>query len=109
MLDFVVTNEQEVRVVLTGEIDHHSSAVIRPLIDEKIMEFQPKSLVLDFSGITFMDSSGVGLIMGRYKLINEIGGEIYVINIPKYLRHVMKMSGLNKLAKFDFEEETLWK
>ena len=104
MIDFIECTSEEVHVVLQGEIDHHFTNEIRPLIDEKIIELKPKILTLDFSGVTFMDSSGVGLIMGRYRLISEINGRIKVVNIPACLRHVVRISGLNKIADFDFTE-----
>ena len=105
MIDFITCTEEKIHVVLHGEIDHHFTNEIRPLIDEKIIELKPKVLILDFSGVTFMDSSGVGLIMGRYRLMSETEGRIKVINIPLYLRHVVRISGLYKIASFDFMEE----
>ena len=105
MFEIIASGEYELRILLSGEIDHHFSSAVRPLIDEEIYKQNPRCLVLDFSGVTFMDSSGVGLIMGRYRLMNEINGIVKVVNIPKQLMHVMRVSGLNKLAQFDFEEE----
>lgn len=105
MIEFITCGEEEINVVLHGEVDHHFTNEIRPLIDEKIIEYKPKVLILDFSKVTFMDSSGVGLIMGRYRLMSEFEGKIKVINIPAYLRHVVRISGLYKIASFDFMED----
>lgn len=107
MFEIIKSNENELKILLTGEIDHHTTSELRPLVDKEILQTTPSILILDFSGVTFMDSSGVGLIMGRYRIMNEIGGIIHVVNIPSSLRHVMRVSGLNKLAQFDFEEEKI--
>ena len=62
---------------------------------------QPKLLILDFSGVTFMDSSGIGLVMGRYRLMQELGGELQIARIPRPLRRVMQVAGLSKLTNLD--------
>ena len=93
-------------VLLVGEIDHHESAIIRRQVDAAIELYRPERLVLDFSGVTFMDSSGIGLVMGRYKLMNSFGGKLEVANTPKYLRNVMRMAGLDKLSNI-FEEDAV--
>ena len=87
--------------LLSGEIDHHSAGKIRDEIDTAIEHHRPKFLVLDFGGVSFMDSSGIGLVMGRYKLMKSLGGTVCVENTPKPLRKVMKLSGLYDLAQFD--------
>lgn len=84
---------------LDGEIDHHSAAGIRTDIDLNITLYKPKALFLDFSAVTFMDSSGIGLVMGRYKKMQEIEGKVHIQNPPNHIRRVMLLSGVNKLAK----------
>ena len=86
-------------VLLTGEIDHHSAAGMRAQIDEAIERHRPATLMLDFGGVTFMDSSGIGLVMGRYKLMNSLGGMVSVVNTPKPLQKVMRLAGLDRLAR----------
>ncbi|MDO4199939.1 MAG: anti-sigma factor antagonist [Clostridia bacterium] len=90
----------EVLAKIEGDIDHHTAAEIRKIIDENISLLKPKLLKLDFSGVQFMDSSGIGLIMGRFKLVKNIGGNLKVVNIPKRLERMIKMSGLTKLGIF---------
>ena len=90
--------------LLTGEIDHHTAGKIRDEIDAAIEFHRPACLVIDFGGVTFMDSSGIGLVMGRYKLMKSINGTVRVEKTPKPLRKVMKLSGLYDLAQFDMEE-----
>ena len=82
---------------LKGDIDHHSARGIREDIDALVQMKQPALLKLDFSGVSFMDSSGIGLIMGRYRLMTLYGGIVRVSNVPESLERMMKISGLNAL------------
>lgn len=83
-----------------GDIDHHTAKDIREKIDESISSKGPKFTNLDFEKVQFMDSSGIGLIMGRYKLMATSGGKLKVINIPKRIERMVKLSGLMKLGIF---------
>lgn len=94
-------------VCLDGEIDHHSAAIIRAGIDEAVLTARPETLILDFGSVTFMDSSGIGMIMGRYKLIKPMGGKLTVANVPKSLAKMMKMSGIEKLCEIKESEATV--
>lgn len=87
-----------VTALIKGEIDHHSSAQLRREIDLAIQRNSPKTLFLDFSGVSFMDSSGIGLVMGRYKKMQTIGGKVVVQNAPSHIKKVMKIAGLSALA-----------
>ncbi len=84
---------------LDGEIDHHSAPSVRNTVDEAVFMYSPKKLVLDFSDITFMDSSGVGLIMGRYKLLSGKNGTVEVRGLKKRDKRIVEMSGLKKLIE----------
>ncbi len=84
--------------VLSGEIDHHSAADMRITIDGQARRFKPKILELDFADVTFMDSSGIGLVMGRYRSMQLSGGRLRVINIPDKLLKVFRLSGLANLG-----------
>jgi stage II sporulation protein AA (anti-sigma F factor antagonist) len=85
-------------VNLEGEIDHHLTSIIREEIDDAIREIKPVKLILDFTAITFMDSSGIGLVMGRFKTMREFGGSVEVIGVSKHIAKVMSLSGIDKLA-----------
>ncbi len=87
--------------LLSGEIDHHQVAPIRESIDEKIEQESPKELVLDFTDISFMDSSGIGLIMGRYKKMRTLGGCISIKNPSPNTFRVLKLAGMDRLAKIE--------
>ncbi len=83
---------------LSGEIDHHTALPCRLHIDEKIENCRPKTVVLDFSDVTFMDSSGIGLVMGRYKILSELGGDLEVTGLSSNLYKVMRLAGLDRIA-----------
>lgn len=96
--------KNEIKVYLDGEIDHHSACLIRVSIDEAIIRKRPRLLVMDFGGVTFMDSSGIGLVMGRYKLMKSVSGRIKVENLSPMAYKVMKLAGLEKLAEIKQKE-----
>ncbi len=81
-----------------GEIDHHKAPNIRKKIDSQTEHLRPRELHLDFSGVSFMDSSGIGLIMGRYRQVTLVGGSLKVINIPKSLDKIIRLSGIDSLG-----------
>ncbi|MEG0614163.1 MAG: anti-sigma factor antagonist [Oscillospiraceae bacterium] len=83
---------------ISGDIDHHSAVDIRTEIDTEVQTFSPKILKLDFQRVGFMDSSGIGLVLGRYKLMQGLGGEITVVNTPNYIKKVMILAGLDRIA-----------
>ncbi len=90
-----------VTAYLSGEIDHHSAAAMREAVDTAIRVNAPTLLVLDFSGITFMDSSGIGLVMGRYRMLQRINAELLITNTPPNIHKLLKLAGVDKLAKLD--------
>lgn len=86
-------------VMLSGEIDHHTARELRAEIDRFVITMQPDRLTMDFTGITFMDSSGIGLIIGRYKLMKECGGQLEIRGAQPYIRRVLKLSGIERIVK----------
>ncbi|MDD6022060.1 MAG: anti-sigma factor antagonist [Acutalibacteraceae bacterium] len=100
----IIYEKDKMTVRLEGDLDHHGAAIIRAGIDDAILVNRPKTLVLDFGGITFMDSSGIGLVMGRYRLMQSLGGEIVMSNMPKNIKKVMRLAGLEKLGRMEDEE-----
>lgn len=92
--------DQVVQAYLSREIDHHSAVQLRQQIDESVMQADARQLILDFAMVTFMDSSGIGLVMGRFRLMQENEGTVLLRNLPAPIRKVMKLAGLDKLAEF---------
>lgn len=82
---------------IDGEIDHHSCEQIKKEADYEIQKRAPKKLVFDFKNVNFMDSSGIGLIIGRYKYLLRISGETEIINVNKEVKRILDMSGIFKI------------
>ena len=92
-------------VAVSGEIDHHNASVMRIEADEAIQSAMASTVVIDFGEVTFMDSSGIGFVMGRYKLVNSYGGRIEVVNLSDRVYSMMKLAGLEKLLKLQKKSE----
>jgi len=88
-------------IKLVGEIDHHSAKNIREAVDELIIKNNPAELNLDLSAIDFMDSSGLGLVLGRYKKQNDIGGRMKILNPSKRILRILQLAGVEKIIKIE--------
>lgn len=93
----VENHKNNLLVGLKGELDHHTTENARQKIDQQYFDQRLKNIVLDLRGLTFMDSSGIGLIMGRYKNCIEKGGTVVVVSDNTYVEKIFKMSGLLKI------------
>lgn len=82
---------------ITDEIDDCSVQKIRRKADYEIERYMPRKVVFDFDSVTFMDSAGIGLIIGRYKFTNMLGGKLEVANLTQSVRKIFEMSGILKL------------
>ena len=89
------------RIKLKGDIDHHSAVAVRSGIDTLLYKIRPRRLYLDLSGVDFMDSSGLGLIMGRYALMKEIGGDVIVAEPTAGVERVLKLAGLERVVRIE--------
>lgn len=85
-------------ITLEGELDHHSSKEIRKKIDSEYYNNNLKNMVLDLGNLNFMDSSGIGLIMGRYKNCKEQYGKLSIVNINPKVERILEMSGLMEIV-----------
>lgn len=86
-------------VKLGAEIDHHHAEIIRNKIDQLIDMNAIKVLIFDFSDTVFMDSSGIGVIMGRYKKMKDMGGDVGLIHVSIQIQKLLKLSGVYRLVK----------
>ena len=66
-------------------------------MDYEIERHMPKKVIFDFNSVSFMDSAGIGLLLGRYKIVNMLGGEVALINVKKSVKKVLDMCGILKL------------
>ncbi|MGI6005785.1 MAG: STAS domain-containing protein [Christensenellales bacterium] len=89
----------ELTVALRGELDHHCAATVRDKLDALIMDPQIKVLTLDLKHLTFMDSSGIGVIIGRYKHLKGRGGRMQVKNVNAQIDRIMTLAGLYRIVK----------
>ena len=86
-------------VRLTGELDHRAADALRGELDGLIENTGARRLVLDLSGLEFMDSSGVGLIIGRYKRMKRRGGSVAVAGVGPRIDKVLRVSGLYQILE----------
>ena len=87
-----------VTIEITGEIDHHNAAVLRLEADEAIQKTLAPNVRLDFGEVTFMDSSGIGFVLGRYRIVESYGGNVEVVNLSERNCAMMRLAGLDKLV-----------
>lgn len=87
------------KIKLRGEIDHHTASSIRTAIDAEIHSKRPRGLIVDMSAVNFMDSSGLGLIMGRYSLMSQLGGELIVSDPSPATEKIMTLAGMERMIK----------
>lgn len=96
----ISVSDKSLTVFLSGEIDHHNASSLREKADTEIIKTAPKELILDFSDVTFMDSSGVGLVIGRYKIASSIGCKTVVTGLNPRDKKILLLSGMQNKIEF---------
>jgi|LSQX01.1.fsa_nt_gb stage II sporulation protein AA (anti-sigma F factor antagonist) len=89
---------KNVIVIMEGELDHHTSAEAREKIDRYINMGIVQNLIFDFKNLKFMDSSGIGVIIGRYKLMQKNDGKVAVVDANPHINRIITISGLHKIV-----------
>ncbi len=87
-------------VFLKGEIDHHTSKTISRTIDTEIICSAPEKCVLNFSSVGFMDSSGIGLILGRHKMLKTSGTTLVVEGVSSQVEKILQLAGISGSSEF---------
>ena len=95
-------NDTDLIARITGDIDHHSAPGIREEIDRLLLEQKPKRLMLDLSGTDFMDSSGLGLILGRKRKTEEIGARLVLVNPTEGCLKILRLAGMEKQMEIKY-------
>lgn len=97
----------EVLVIrLKEDLDHHTAVAVREAADALLVRSRVKHILFDFTGVDFMDSSGIGVIMGRYRQVIFQGGRVGVMGVGRNVDRIFKVSGLYKIVeKYETEEE----
>lgn len=98
--------EEEFKVIdnylmirMPDEIDHHHSVYISKMADKYILDENVGNVVFDFERTSFMDSSGIGIIVGRYKKISCFGGKVFAINANNRINRILSLSGLHNIIE----------
>lgn len=96
-----IKKDKLLKIKLIGEVDHHTSEKIRKRADYEIEIHIPKKVIFDFGDVSFMDSSGIGMIIGRYKLVSMFGGSLSIINVNPIIKKMLEMSGVLNIIKIE--------
>ncbi len=99
-----LNEERTLNIEFTEDIDHHTTEKIRKIADYEIEKYLPRKIIFDFNKIGFMDSAGIGLILGRYKNAKSFGADVEIRNVSKPIYKILKMSGITRLIKIKEEE-----
>lgn len=86
-------------VRLSGELDHHSASRVRGALDLMLRDITVREMLLDMRDVTFMDSAGLGVVLGRYKTISARGGKMIVAGMRTSIDRIFRMSGLYALIE----------
>ena len=82
---------------LSGELDHHGARGAMKTIEGLLDKYMPRDAVLDLSELTFMDSSGIGVVLGRYRLLRDRGGHVAIVGMNPHIARLFHMSGLDRI------------
>jgi len=82
---------------IKGEIDLATADELRDIIDDRLKKEKFKAVILDLGGVSFIDSSGLGFILGRYKKIKDQGGKLYIVRARTSVSRILELSGIKKL------------
>ena len=89
-------------VRVTGDIDHHSAIGLREEIDGELVRAKPKEIILDFGGTDFMDSSGLGLILGRVRKTEEMGIRLTLLNPSEQILRILRLAGVERSLNIEY-------
>lgn len=92
-------------IQFTEEIDHHTTEKMRRRADYEIERHIPRKIIFDFNQVSFMDSAGIGLIIGRYKVAKLFGGDVEIVNARPSVKKVLEMSGITRIIKINNERK----
>ena len=99
-MEIELTGEKKLLTVrIDGELDHHSAGEIRESVERELRRTGASSVAFDLTDMTFMDSSGIGLIMGRYKTVRTLGGRIVIFGMNRETERILKMAGVDRIAE----------
>lgn len=97
MNSIFLERDKTLLVEITEEIDHHTTEKIRRKLDDDITRYMPRKVIFDFNKVSFMDSAGIGMIIGRYKMVNMFGGTVQMKNVKQSIKKIFEMSGVVRI------------
>lgn len=97
----VSSRDSALTIALSGEIDHHAARDMMAQLDQAIAERVPARLTLDLSGVTFMDSSGIAVLLRAHRQMVHTGGSLRAVNLPAQARRVLDAAGIGRLISLD--------
>lgn len=100
-----MTTGRKMILQITGEVDHHRAKELMQDLERKLELYCPNALTLDLSGVTFMDSSGIAVLLRAYRRMRETEGHFEVMGVPGQAGRVLQAAGLHKLIPIAFERE----
>ena len=95
--------DESLKIDIKGEIDHHSAKKLRENIDSALFMYRPKLLELNLKSVTFMDSSGLGLIVGRLDTAETLGCHVRLENVKRDVMKILKLAGVDKISRLEIE------
>lgn len=93
--------DKRLTIALTGEIDHHGAKSTLRIIADKIDQYMPSVCILDFKSVSFMDSSGIAIVIHTLRRMNEIDGQLKLKNVPSQPMKVLEASGVGKIVEIE--------
>lgn len=96
-------------IKVNSDIDHHVAMKIKDKLEREFKLLSWVNIVFDLQNVNFMDSSGIGMIIGRYKELEKIGGKVYIINLNPNLNSIIEVSGLKKIINFSDSLDSILK
>ena len=96
MLQFIRDGDR-LMVRMAGELDHCCAQTVRRELDALIADLSVRTLILDFTALQFMDSSGIGVVLGRYRQMRERGGQVAVVHMNRHVARIFHMSGMDRV------------
>ncbi len=102
----VVRKKNSLIARLKGELDHHTAALFREAVDRELKKESVQNLVLNLQNLTFMDSSGIGAILGRYNRVKEKGGRVVICGCSKHVKKLLQLGGLLKIIPVYSDESS---
>lgn len=93
----LLRRKEKLIVRLKGELDHHSAQIFRGAVEKELIGDKVQDLILNMKNVTFMDSSGIGAILGRYKQVKAKNGKMVICNAGSHIQKILQMGGILKI------------